>query len=159
MSVTDILISVTSFALFFYWFQYVCLLILRTRTSHDYSGEVASANQLGFPEVQSQLRSESPDLDSLHRRLERDYAILTYLLNRTPSSLADDRREVAMLKIHYRAMSAWFRFTRRSMRQAAQQALEEMSLVIVYLANSIGERNGPLASAGGFRDGNDCAWH
>jgi hypothetical protein len=141
MSITDFLISATSFVLFFYWFQYVCLLILSARTSRDYSSEIAAANRL-VPDVQTKLRSAGADLDTLHRRLEKDYAIITDLLKRTPGFIADDRRELAMLKIHYRTMSAWFCLTRRSLREASAQALEEMTLVIVHLANTIGERTG-----------------
>ena len=142
MTVIDFLISATSFVLFFYWFQYVCLLILSARSSRDYSTEIAAANQLGFPDVQVKLRSAGADLETLHRRLEKDYAIITDLLQRTPGFIADDRRELAMLKIHYRTMSAWFYLTRRSFRNASAQALEEMTLVIVHLANTIGARTG-----------------
>ena len=142
MTVIDFLISATSFVLFFYWFQYVCLLILSARTSRDYSGAIAAANHLGFPDVQLKLRSAGADLDILHRRLEKDYAIITDLLRRTPGFIAGDRRELAMLKVHYRTMSAWFCLTRRSLREASAQALEEMTLVIVHLANTIGERTG-----------------
>ena len=142
MTVIDFLISATSFVLFFYWFQYVCLLILSARSSRDYSSEIAAANQLGFTDVQVKLRSAGADLETLHRRLEKDYAIITDLLERTPGLIADDRRELAMLKIHYRTMSAWFFLTRRSLRDASAQALEEMTLVIIHLANTIGERTG-----------------
>jgi len=142
MTVIDFLISATSFVLFFYWFQYVCLLILSARSSRDYSSEIAAANQLGFPDVQVKLRSAGADLETLHRRLEKDYAIITDLLERTPGLIADDRRELAMLNIHYRTMSAWFFLTRRSLRDASAQALEEMTLVIIHLANTIGERTG-----------------
>src|SRR5213079_2472888 len=130
MTVIDFLISATSFVLFFYWFQYVCLLILSARTSRDYSSEIAAANHLEFPDIQVKLRSAGADLDTLHRRLEKDYAIITDLLQRTPGFIADDRRELAMLRIHYCAMSAWFYLTRRSLRDASAQALEEMTLVI-----------------------------
>ena len=142
MSATDFLISAASFVLFFYWFQYVCLLILSARTSRDHSGEIAAANRLGFPDIQVKLRIAGADLDTLHRRLEKDYAIITDLLRGTPGFVADDRRELAMLRIHYRTMSAWFCLTRRSLRNAAAQALEEMALVVVHLANTIGERTG-----------------
>jgi len=151
MSATDFLISAASFVLFFYWFQYVCLLILSARNSGDHSAEIAAANQLEFPDVQSKLRAAGADLDSLHRRLEKDYAIITDLLRRTPGFVADERRELAMLKIHYRTMSAWFCLTRRSLRNAAAQALEEMTLVVVYLANTIGERTGNRDDSGYIR--------
>ena len=146
MSAIDILISAVSFALFFYWFQYVCLLILSSRSAPDYSGEIAGTIPLEFPGVQAKLRNGDADLDGLRRCLERDYAILVRLMERTPQFAADDRREVAMLKIHYRLMGAWFGLTRTSMRDAAAQALEEMSLVVAHLANAIGEHGDFLPS-------------
>jgi len=38
-------------------------------------------------------------------------------------------------------MSACFRLTRRNLREFASDALEEMSLVVIHLANQLGERN------------------
>ena len=148
MGAIDLLISAASFALFFYWFQYVCLLILSAKTSADYSADIAAANQLGFPEVQSKLRAGGANLESLHRRLENDYAIITDLLKGTPGLIADDRRELALLRIHYRTMSAWFWLTRGSLQHAAAQALEEMTLVLIHLANTIGERSGNVGGSG-----------
>jgi hypothetical protein len=150
MSSIDVVISVISFVLFFYWFQYVCLLILSARTSHDYSREIAAANQLRFPEVQARLRAPQPDLEGLHRSLERDYAIVTALLRSTSGFIADERREMALLKIHYRTMSAWFWLTRAALRQASIQALEEMSLVLIHMANTIGERTGNAGDPSGI---------
>ena len=146
--ITSVVISVSSLALFGYWFRYSCLLILTAKTAHDHSDRVASTNHLGFPEVRSKLR-ERPvtDLDNLHRWLERDYRTIAYLLVHSPVSAEESRLECAMLRLHFRAMSFWFRLTQRFLREAATQALEEMSLVVEYLAGSIGERSS-IASCG-----------
>jgi hypothetical protein len=137
----DAVLIAISLALFCYWFRYGCLLILTEKAPHEYSEEVAKANQLSFPEVRATLRKHDvTDLDSLHRRLEQDFVIITYLLDHTPKAGFDAGFENAMLKIHYRAMSAGFRLSRSSLPEFASDALEEMSLVVAHFANAMGER-------------------
>jgi hypothetical protein len=138
----DAAIAATSLALFLYWFRYSCLLIFAAEMPHDYREEVARANQLSFLEVQSRLRRhEITDLDRLHQCLERDYAIVTDLLERIPITRSDTGFEDLMLKIHYHGMRACFRVTRRSLHEFASDALEEMSLVVAHMANQLGERS------------------
>jgi hypothetical protein len=136
----------SSVALFCYWFRYGCLLILAAEMARDYSDEVAEANQLSFPEVRSRLRQHDvSDLDSLQKCLEADFALITYLLDHTPTSSSGTNLEDAMLKVYYHIMSAWFRLTRSLTGAAAPRALEEMSVVVSYLANQLGERKATLA--------------
>jgi hypothetical protein len=135
------IICASSLALFFYWFRYGCLLILAAETPHDYSEDVARANQLSFPEVRSMLRKDDrADLDCLRKHLERDFAIIAELLKHTPVTTLDTGFEDAMLTIHFRAMSACFYLTNSTLRQFAVGALEEMSLVVTHLANEVGGR-------------------
>ena len=137
----DALICASSLALFLYWFRYGCLLILGAETPHDYSEDVARANQLSFPEVRSILRRDTgTDLDCLRKRLERDFAIITELLKHTPIANCDFGVEDAMLTIHFRTMSACFHLTSSTFRGFALDALEEMSLVVTHLANEVGGR-------------------
>ena len=106
-------LTASSVALFCYWFRYGCLLILAAETLRDYSEEVVNANQLSFPEVRSRLRRHNAtDLNGLHKCLERDFTIIAGLLEGTTISTFDTGFEDAMLKIHFRAMSACFRLTR-----------------------------------------------
>ena len=130
-----------SVVLFCYWFRYVCLLILSAESAHDYGEEVALANQLSFPEIRSTLRRhEVTDLDSLHRSLERDFTIITYLLDHTPVNGCESSFEDAMLKILFRTMGGVFRLTRRNLRSFSSDALEEMIVVVAYFANEFGAR-------------------
>ena len=148
----DAALTASSVALFCYWFRYGCLLILTAETLHDYSEEVVSANQLSFPEVRSGLRRhDAIDLDRLHKCLERDFAVIACLLEDATTSGFDTGFENAMLKTHFRAMSACFRLTRNNLRELASDALEEMTLVLAHFANQLGERNAIFASGGGFR--------
>ena len=146
--ITTVTITVSSVLLFGYWFRYSCLLVLNTKTVRDYAGEVATANQLGFLEIQSQLRQGSPELDRLRGLLDRDYAVLSSLLKGSSvTSPKDLGIETRMLAINYRVMGAWYCVSGRFSAAAARSALEEMSLVVAYIANTMGERAALSAAA------------
>lgn len=137
-----LIVTVSSALLFGYWFRYTCLLILSTKTARDYASEVAVANQLSFLEVQSELRQgPTVELDRLHAALERDYAVVTYLLKHAMRDTAGGSAlETRMLALNYLLMGAWFRVSRRFSLAAAHRALEEMSEVVAHFANVMGER-------------------
>jgi hypothetical protein len=135
-----------SLLLLCYWFRYICLLILAAESPRDRSEEVARANDLFFPEVRSRLlKDDGVDLETLHKCLERDFAIITYLLERTPRRVFDSGFENAMLRTHFRLMSVCFKLTRGRFRECASDSLEEMLCVVDYFANLMGERSSAWA--------------
>jgi len=144
-----VIIAAGSALLFGYWFRYTCLLILSAKTAFDYAGDVATANQLSFLEVQTRLREQTlVDLDPLHAALERDYSLITYLLkNAEHSAETEFEIETRMLEMHYRLMGAWYRVSRTFSTEAARHALEEMSVVVAHFANVMGERAACAAAA------------
>src|SRR5260370_34862849 len=87
--VATVTITPSSVLLFGYWFRYTCLLILSAKTARDFAAEVATANQLGFLQVQSQLRANAANLGGLCDALDRDYAILNSLLKQGGESSAE----------------------------------------------------------------------
>ena len=138
--IATIVITASSALLFGYWFRYTCLLVLNAKTTRDFAGEVAAANQLSFPAVQSQLRAAGADLGRLHDSLDRDYALLTYLISHAGGAQGEVSLEDRMLRFNYRLMGAWYRMSRPFSAAAARKALEEMSLVVAHFANVMGER-------------------
>src|SRR5450631_544325 len=78
--IVTLVITVSSVLMFGYWFRYTCLLILSAKTSRDYAFEIATANQLSFLQVQSELRQNPADLDRLKASLDRDLAVVTSLI-------------------------------------------------------------------------------
>ena len=140
--IATVIITASSVALFAYWFRYTCVLILSAKTTRDYAPTVATANQLGFLQVQSVLRDPaSADLDALRDCLDRDYKVLTYLLSHTANpSTGDAAIEKRMLEINYRMMRAWYSMSHRFSPAAARRALDEMSNVVAHFANTMGER-------------------
>lgn len=142
--VATITITVSSVLLFGYWFRYTCLLILSAKTSRDFAGEVAAANQLGFPEVQSQLRANAVDLGPLCDALDRDYLVLARLMQQGDVSSPVEKR---MLAINYKLTRAWYRVSRHVSAAAARRALDEMSMMVAHFANVMGEQAAGAAAA------------
>ena len=139
--IATVTITASSVLLFGYWFRYTCLLILSAKTTRDFAGEVATANQLGFLEVQSQLRANAADLGRLCDVLDRDYAVLAKLMQQAGVSSAEASSiEKTMLSINYHLTRAWYRVSSRVSAAAARQALEEMSMVVAHFASIMGEQ-------------------
>ena len=143
--IVTLIITVSSVLMFGYWFRYTCLLILSAKTTRDYASEIATANQLSFLQVQSQLRESSADLDRLQASLDRDLAVVTYLIQHAGQS--EWGMEDRMLQLNYRVMSTWCRVSRRFSMDAGRRALDEMSMIISHFANVVGERAAAGAAA------------
>lgn len=132
---STVIITMLSTLLFGYWFRYTCLLILSAKTTRDYACDVATANQLSFLRIQSELRQAMPsDLERLHASLDRDYDVLKSLLKQTLGL------EERMLQLNYRLMGVWCSAARKFSPSAARKALDEMTLVLAHFANSMGEQ-------------------
>ena len=142
--VATITITVSSVLLFGYWFRYTCLLILSAKTTRDFAGEVAAANQLAFLEVQSQLRANAVDLGPLCDALDRDYLVLARLMQQGDASSSVEKR---MLAINYELTRAWYRVSRHVSAAAARKALDEMSMMVAHFANVMGEQAAGAAAA------------
>jgi len=148
----SILIIGFSALLFLYWFRYTCLLILSTKTSKDYTLQVAKANHLEFPAVQANLRDRAlagDGMDILHRSLEKDYRLLTGLLRHAAQfQVGGLSVEQRMLMIDYAAMRVWYMVARHASQTShAQQALEEMTDIVAHFANAMGERSAVASRA------------
>ena len=146
--ISTIIITASSVLGFGYWFRYTCLLILSAKTTRDFAGEVATANQLGFLQVQSELHENPTNLGGLCDALDRDYAILTRLLKQGgDSSVEGSSIEKQMLAINYRVTRACYRASSQFSPAAARRALEEMSMVVAHFANVMGEQAASAAAA------------
>jgi hypothetical protein len=144
-SIATIVIMAGSMLLFAYWFRYTCLLILHAKTAHDYASEIATANQLSFANIQTQLCEPDADLDGLRQALDRDYALVTRLLNEVAGGQSGI--EERMLAFNYRLAGVRYQVGQRFSVQSARQALEEMSLVVAHFANSVGEAASAASAA------------
>lgn len=131
----SILISAVSLLLLIYWFRYSCLILLRSRAERS---ECPSESQFSFLDVRERLKTER-GLDPLHRSLERDYRILTYLLQHT-AMLGPQSLENRILMLDYKLMRGWYRLTRIAAPEQASGALSEMAAVLACLAQKMDEK-------------------
>jgi hypothetical protein len=143
-SIATIVIMAGSVLLFAYWFRYTCLLMLHARTTRDYATEVATANQLSFANVRSELCEPNADLDGLRKLLDQDYALVTRLMNEVAAGQSGIEEQ--MLAFNYRLASMRYQVAQRFSMQSARQALEEMSMVVAHFANSVGEASAAAAA-------------
>lgn len=152
MFVSIVIISL-SLLLFLYWFRYTCLLILSTKTAKDYTTQVASANQLEFPLILSQLKVTEPqgelasNMGALQQSLERDYRLLTGLLRHAAQfQMGGLTVEQRMLMIDYQVMKLVFGASHRFVQpHHAHKALTEMADIVAHFANAMGERTAVAA--------------
>jgi hypothetical protein len=139
--IASLLMIVVTIALFAVWFRYTCVLILKAKPARDYSLEVASANELKFVEVQRSLAvaRERNDLDTMHRHLEGDYRLLTFILQHG-AQFQLDALERRILMLDFEIMRAWYALARRASLFEGRRPLQEMISIVAHLANFMGER-------------------
>lgn len=143
LMIASVITIALSLALLLLWFRYLCGMILGAKPAHDYAPEVAAANELRFLEVQQHLQraQERRELDTLERKLDRDYYLLSYLLRHGASfQAANDRLEQSILMLDFKLLKAYYTLARQLSRATARRALEEMAQVIGHFANRMGER-------------------
>jgi len=133
----SVLISAVSVVLLGYWFRYSCLLLLRAHAPKSVAG---SSHRFSFLDVLERVQTE-PNLDPLLRSLERDYRVVTYLLQHS-SRLGAEPLENRLLMLDYRLMQCWYRVTRTVAPEQARRALSEMAGVLACLAQKMGAQAG-----------------
>ncbi len=132
----SVLISVVSVAFLVYWFRYSCLLLLRARAEQSPDAPAP----LGILEVRDRLQT-AEDLDPLLRSLERDYRVVTYLLQHS-SGLPRPSLEDRLLRLDYKMMLAWYRITRTLAPEKARGAAVEMAGVLACLTRRMDPQAG-----------------
>jgi hypothetical protein len=132
----SILIIGFSVVLLVYWFRYSCLLLLREQVARDASLRVAPDSRFSFGEVQELLRS-GEELDPLHKSLQRDYQVLSYLVDHA-TSLGLGSLEDRLLVFDYKVMDFWYRITKSAAPAQAREALSEMAAILGVLVGKIG---------------------
>ena len=136
----SILIIVFSVVLFVYWFRYSCILLLRNAVEQVAAASSEPDARFSFTEVKKQLCAGEA-LDPLHRSLNRDYQVLTYLLQHA-AGLELASFEDRLLVLDYKVMQMYYRVTRAMFPEQARKALTEMTSVLDVLAHRMGQQAG-----------------
>src|SRR5438046_5600534 len=141
----SILIIGVSVALFVYWFRYCCMLLLR-RSQEQMSAEPESMDsRFSVANVLERLGTQE-ELDPLHRALDRDYQVFTYLVQHAAGlelASLDDR----LLLVNYKLMRLWYHVTKTAAPHQARKALTEMASILGVLVHKMGQQAGLHAEA------------
>ena len=142
--IAGILIIAISVVLFFYWLRYSCVLLLRNAQERV---AISSAldDRFSVSSVIERLKTE-PELGPLERALERDYHVVTYLIEHA-ADLELASIENRLLIMNYRLMRVWSRMTRSLAPAQSRRALSEMASVLSVLVHQMGEEKSFHAEA------------
>ena len=134
--VTSVFIVAISAVLLVYWLRYSCVMLLHD--AQERSAAVAD-ERFSASSVLERLKTEA-DLAPLERALERDYRVVTYLIEHaTDLELASIENK--LLVLDYQLMRLWSRLTRTLAPQESRKALSEMASVLRALAGQMGGSN------------------
>jgi hypothetical protein len=135
--ITGIFIIAISVILFVYWLRYSCVMLLR---SAEERGEMAKCadERFNVALVRERLKTEG-DLDPLEQALERDYHVVTYLIEHA-ADLELASIENKLLVMDYKLMRVWSRVTRTLAPQQSRKALSEMASVLSVLVGQMGDQ-------------------
>ena len=140
--ITSVFIIVISLILFVYWLRYSCVMLLKgaqERVETDPTGEEVFDQPFHVSSVLEQLKTES-DLAPLERALDRDYRVVTYLIEHA-AALELASVENKLLVFDYRLMRLWFHVTRTLSPSQARNALAEMAAVLNVLVSQMGQQS------------------
>ena len=119
-----------------YWLRYSCLLLLRSAQDRLELCEVPD-ERFNVESVKARLNSGT-ELGQLDRELERDYCVVTYLIEHA-ADLELGSIENRLLVVDYKLMRLWSRLTRTIAPRQSRRALIEMASVLSVLVSQMGE--------------------
>ena len=136
--VTSVFIIAISVVLFIYWLRHSCVMLLRS--AQERAGMVTAGDErFNVSSVLERLKTEA-DLDPLERALDRDYHVVTYLIEHA-AGLELASIENKLLVLDYRLMRLLFHATRTLAPQQSRNALSEMAAVLSVLVAQMGEQS------------------
>jgi hypothetical protein len=120
--IVSVLIALVSLVLAIYWFRYTCILLLRSR------GEQPTV-------------APEDDIEAVRHSLIRDYRMLTYLWEHA-AGLGEQSVEERILRVDFQIMRIWYYLTRTALPAQARSAITEMSAVVNFLGQKLGQQAG-----------------
>lgn len=132
--ITSVFIIAISVILFVYWLRYSCVMLLRNAQERTEVSTVAD-ERFSISSVRERLKTQG-DLDSLERALERDYHVVTYLIEHA-ADLELASIENKLLVIDYKLMRVWSHLTRTAAPEQSRKALAEMASVLGVLVDQM----------------------
>ena len=128
--------------LFVYWLRHSCVMLRRSAQALAGVSTVAD-ERFNVSSVLERLKTEGDpgaDLGPLERALERDYHVVTYLIEHA-AGLELASVENKLLMLDYKLMRLWSHLTRTVAPQQSRKALSEMASVLSVLVGQMGEES------------------
>jgi len=131
-------------AMLVFWLRSASQSVLRQRFEQNFSSEVAEANQLEFLAIRKALASAPQDISD-HRNvlaaLEQDYQALSYLLrNAATVHVGHYSRSERLLILDFKLLALWVRLSRGLGFKGWRSGLLEMTTILQYFGNVVGQR-------------------
>lgn len=143
-----VFVGLSSLALLVYWFRYTSLLILSTKTSYNYSFEIALTHELDFPQIRAGVLSATQDrFGVLASGLEHDYRLISAMLRNVQPQDNGELLEDVILRIDFAGLKLAYWVTQRLSEDKTRMILAEMSEIVTHFANAVGERSMANATA------------
>ena len=136
--VTSVLIVAISAVLLVYWLRYSCVMLLHDAQERSAMHTLAD-ERFSASSVLERLKTEA-DLAPLERALERDYLVVTYIIEHA-ADLELASIENKLLVLDYQLMRLWSHLTRTLAPRQSREALAEMASVLRVLASQMGGSN------------------
>jgi hypothetical protein len=136
--ITSVFIIAISVILFVYWLRYSCVMLLRSAQERGEMSKCAD-ERFNVASVQERLKTEG-DLDPLEQALDRDYHVVTYLIQ-LAADLELASIENKLLVLDYKLMRTWSRMTRTFSPEQSRKALVEMASELCVLGGQMGDQN------------------
>ncbi len=140
----SVFILLSSLAFLFSRLRAASRAALRQTFERDYSADVAEASQLEFLAIRRALQEypeEIADYNGVLTTLERDYEALTYLLrNAGTVHVGKYSRAERLLMLHFQLLRFSVRVKRLLGLQSWHSALLEMTSILQYFGNVMGQR-------------------
>src|SRR5208337_646426 len=135
------LILILSTAFFFFYLQVACQRILRRQFDREHFLAIVNANRLEFPAVRRTLEEFNAPVDysRLRMMLKCDFLALTYLLKNAVNTNQRYSGEERLLMLYFRLLFASL-ITRHLLRVAEKPAILELTAILQYFANVVGQR-------------------
>lgn len=143
------LILTLSVAMFFFYFQTICVRILHREFDREYFLPIVNANRLEFPSIREALEEFDTPVDFARfcMMLKCDYLALTYLLKNAANEGHRYSAQDRLLIVYFHVVYYWLQF-RHLLRLEEKPPFLQLTRVLQYFGNVVGQR----VSMAQFRD-------
>jgi hypothetical protein len=143
------LVGTASVVLLLYWFRYTSLLILSTKTSRDFSFDIANAHELQFHQFRASLAATPAGrFETLLSGIDHDFRLVSALLRNVEANEEGAFLEDVILRVDFIGMKLAYRLSQPFSEAMARRALSEMTDIVAHFANAVGERSMAANSSG-----------